>query len=810
MSAISLLERPPAPSVAATKHRTDVLALLALLVITALVETRVLVGGTVTGQDAATQFIPWYALLGERLRSGDILPGWNPYQFAGAPFAADPQSGWTSLPAMLLFTLLPVGLAVKSFVFGNVLLAGLFTYALARVLGLNAFGAFCAALAYELSLFVQDRDACCWAYTGLLTWLPLILLGAELAIRQRAWVRRFLWWGITGLALSQVLATWLGQGAYYVLLTLGSYVAYRTLLCPPTQLRSLWQRLTALALHGSAVLLSGALFGAAGLLPRVEYNRLSNLAAGYAGAEEDALIGGWSLGNWASIITRSDWHYAGIVVLLLAVLAPLPAHPSREAAPSPTRHATPFFMMLALSALVLSGQGPTPLHSLLYLLPGFAELHPHYPERVMSVFYLATALLAGTAVSRLWEGEWSGRVGATAAALGFAVLVSHIALPRVDLAWTTLLALGLAVALLVGGNWMTRMYPQPPGPIAHMLRRYKRSAAPVLLVALLCVDLLLAREGLGRHWPDHFSRISLEEYYRPTESARFLASQTHLYRFFGYDPSIRQEDIPYRYQWADPQTSALEVNNRATVHRLLDVQGYNPVHIARYDEYMRALNGRGQEYRGSYVLPTGLGSPLLDLLGVRYVVVPRTTPPGRADLQSLERRYIQVYAEDRARVLENPRALPWAWLVYSAWQVGRGDALQLLAKGKVDPRITALLEEEPPTLSPATRSQANVEEYAPDRIRVRVKTDAAGLLVLSEVYYPAWKARVNGSAARLYVANHALRAVPVGAGESVVELRYESNLLLAGTLISLASCALLSALAGVVGASYWRPVSRRR
>ena len=58
--------------------------------------------GTVIGMDSATAFYPWYGFLGDSLRSGHI-PMWNPSQFAGTPFAADPESGWTYLPAMLLF-----------------------------------------------------------------------------------------------------------------------------------------------------------------------------------------------------------------------------------------------------------------------------------------------------------------------------------------------------------------------------------------------------------------------------------------------------------------------------------------------------------------------------------------------------------------------------------------------------------------------------------------------------------------------------------------------------------------------------------
>ena len=90
--------------------------------------------------DTATAFYPWYAYLGESLRSGHI-PMWNPHQFAGTPFAADPESGWTYLPAMLLFTALPLVQAANAFLLVHVLLAGLATYALARSLGIPPIGA---------------------------------------------------------------------------------------------------------------------------------------------------------------------------------------------------------------------------------------------------------------------------------------------------------------------------------------------------------------------------------------------------------------------------------------------------------------------------------------------------------------------------------------------------------------------------------------------------------------------------------------------------------------------------------------------
>ena len=67
-------------------RRADILGLFAILTVTSLAALQSLAGGTLIGQDAATQHFPWYAYLGSQLRALEI-PGWNPFQFAGAPCA---------------------------------------------------------------------------------------------------------------------------------------------------------------------------------------------------------------------------------------------------------------------------------------------------------------------------------------------------------------------------------------------------------------------------------------------------------------------------------------------------------------------------------------------------------------------------------------------------------------------------------------------------------------------------------------------------------------------------------------------------
>ncbi len=221
--------------------------------------------------DVVTFFVPMFSFLGEQLRAGNI-PGWNPHQFAGAPFAGDPESGWGYLPAMLLFTVFSPAVAIAGFVLFHLALSGTAAYVLGRVLGLSVLGALVAGVAYEFS-WLYERSTCCPAFIGVSSWLPVALLGAELAIRSRDWRGRIGWWAVGGLAVSQMLAAWTGQGSYYGLLALGSYVAYRSLIAPPDGFQRLLSRVGSLLVHGSALLAVGFALAATSILPRFGIQR---------------------------------------------------------------------------------------------------------------------------------------------------------------------------------------------------------------------------------------------------------------------------------------------------------------------------------------------------------------------------------------------------------------------------------------------------------------------------------------------------------------------------------------------------------
>ncbi len=739
--------------------------------------------------DMFTFWIPMYSFLGDRLRAGDV-PGWNPHQFTGAPFAGDPESGWAYLPVMLLFSVLPLAPALAAYSILHLALAGLAAYALGRVLGLGVAGALAAGVAYEFTWF-YERTSCCPVFVQVAAWLPLALLAAELALRSAIWWTRLGWWAAAGFAVSQILASWPGQGSYDALLALGGFIAYRALLVPPRRPRAPLTRLGDLALHGGTILTLGFALGAAGMLPRLEANARSAVPQGvyHPSLAAVRVIEQWSLTDLARQILGGyvvgQWWYVGGASLALAIVAPVVAR---------RWFGTPYFAFLAVGAAVLALGIRTPLHAALYvLLPRFEVLHIHQPNRVLVVFYLPVALLAGATVDQLKRCQKrsallaaTGLVPVAALALGIALLRNRHA----SISYPT-------QAAVVAAGVLVALYGLVASPPARRL-------VPAALIVVLFWD--PAGRSLSAGLPSLVGRnntlpVALETYTTRTGAAAFLAraAADDPARYVGYAPALLppagSSQAGYLRFVDEPLAAAILVNNRATLLDLDDAQGYNPIQVKRYVEYVAALNGHPQEYHEADVFPKGMGSPLLDLLNVRYLVVPDQALSDDASLTRLVREHPTVYKDGQVRVLENRAALPRAWIVHEARRVAQGETLPPLASGAVDPRRTVLLEAAPPALGAATdpaHDEVTVTRYEPDRIDLRVRTDAPGMVVLSETYDPAWRAEVDGAPAAVYVADHALRAVPVPAGEHVVGLRYESRMLRLGTAISGITLAVLA------------------
>jgi hypothetical protein len=177
------------------------------------------------------------------------------------------------------------------------------------------------------------------------------------------------------------------------------------------------------------------------------------------------------------------------------------------------------------------------------------------------------------------------------------------------------------------------------------------------------------------------------------------------------------------------------------------------------------------------------------LLNLRFILIQR-------EYQQIPPYMRPVYEGTTNTVLLNEIALPRATVVgrYEVVQPARA-IIDSVATGVDDPAVVTHLESDPGLeLGPVTGATAQITEYGLNRVTVNVSTPGPGLLRLADLWYPDWKATVDGTPAPILRADYLLRAVPVPAGDHTVVFRFESPSIRNGLLLSLVSLALVFAL----------------
>jgi hypothetical protein len=158
------------------------------------------------------------------------------------------------------------------------------------------------------------------------------------------------------------------------------------------------------------------------------------------------------------------------------------------------------------------------------------------------------------------------------------------------------------------------------------------------------------------------------------------------------------------------------------------------------------------------------------------------------------------------RVYENLRVLPRVWLTQRATVVSDAEQLHLVrgealdsSGGAFDPNTTALITPEAAaTLDPSLLAgaglgtagellpagQTTITSRTANVTKVAVETARPAILVLSEMAFPGWHARVDGQAAELLRVDYLLRGVAVQQGHHIVEVYYQPASFSFGLLIT--------------------------
>jgi hypothetical protein len=141
------------------------------------------------------------------------------------------------------------------------------------------------------------------------------------------------------------------------------------------------------------------------------------------------------------------------------------------------------------------------------------------------------------------------------------------------------------------------------------------------------------------------------------------------------------------------------------------------------------------------------------------------------------------------KIYERPNPLPRAFIVHDVKITPDdvGALASLHADGFEVSRTVTLPASPQCALSPASLSaeeSAQVVGESPNHLELATHSDSAGLLVLSEMYYPGWQASVDGQPAQVLRADVALRAVCLPAGSHTVRFDFRPRDLAIGAIIS--------------------------
>jgi hypothetical protein len=256
-----------------------------------------------------------------------------------------------------------------------------------------------------------------------------------------------------------------------------------------------------------------------------------------------------------------------------------------------------------------------------------------------------------------------------------------------------------------------------------------------------------------------------------------------------------------------PATLSIAAGSKlGTILHLRVLQDYEPLASRRLAEYLYAISGLPAPapsdrlpFTGDMPGRIGIVRPeLLDLVGVRSVVLPRPLePPVR------EPPFVRVFESEEFALYANPQAFSRAFTVERAHFVeSEAEALASLVDGAFDARREAVLvgrpdgsEELTLTTAPATDVRpARIVVDLPERVAIDFHVMVPTLLVLADAFAPGWEVTVDGIPRRIWQTNHLVRGVVVRPGEGRAEFVYRPPGLRLGLAIAAATW-MLSAIA---------------
>lgn len=748
--------------------------------------------------------------LGELIRASDITSqymwGLQDYKWKFAPlsdlwgpytnFGMDLTIGtYGSLPwHVLTYLIFPFPVSIAWEIVIHIIFAGIGTFIYSRIIGLNRFSSFLAAIFFILSSEIMTLiNAGHVGKINTIAWAPWVFLALEKGLRDR----RAFYFLLTGglLAIQFFEMHW--QISFYTCLAVGLYFISR-LISIYFENRDVKD---SARVFMYVILLVVIFFAASSVsfLPVYVWSKTTERAGGMA--YDDGMS--WSMPPeelvtylmpgffgisrkeagfdpgyidiyyWGRMIFTQTNDYMGILPLVLAVAAILYRRNWHIG----------FFASLSVFSLVVALGKYTPIYPLMYYyLPGFSTFR--VPKMILFLFSFAGSIIAGSGAQWLFFDEDEkkaekirriiyGLVGILIVTAGL-TLYAYFDMEGLIQAYKTPLTRAF--------RWV-----QPPD-IAYkrfMNIIWGSVSFMTILLAVIAILWLSLKKGVSKVLVVIFA-ISLFIMDVWNVNGRFIVTVPA--------PRKMEKNNIVRFLERDKD-----------FFRVAPFTGEDPVYYAQYNlpvlsVYVAVSEKQFAEYRDRI----DLEGNLLDLMNVKYVILSKKDI-GNPPLGATFIKYTVVFNDDPDKVvLFNTKYLPRAYPVHQAIiERDKNTIFNILNHPQFHPLDMVVLEEPipsplPPSPLPSSASRSLITRYSNDEIAIDVEMAENGFLVLSEKDYPLWKAYVDGKKTKIYKANYVMRSVYLPKGSHKIKFVFEPWPYKVGLFLSSATFLF------IIGAAVWR------
>jgi len=679
--------------------------------------------------DLVTFFYPSRVFAAQAVKQG-TLPLWNPLSLSGEPFLANAQSS-LFYPPNVLYYLLPVAGAWSALLLLRTFLAALFMAVFVRSIGGSKAGSVFSGITFASCGFMTAWQGQPMGDAAM--WLPVVCFAIHKLYETRS--ARLV--TVTALAFAMPVLAGHPEMAAHVTLT-GIGLALMLSLAPakPNTWHPDSRFVASFALAG--VLSLG--IASIQMIPTIEWLQQMGTAFRwvwpplsphqiFAWVSRDILRSP----NSAGINIPESATYMGMVSILAVPLAVF--HRSK--------FYIAFFAVIAACALAVA-YGVEPMHELVSQVP---VLWGVKNSRLVFVANFAFAGLGGLGISALdAQISWTGRKRVLAFTLVGTVFALMFAL---------VYRLQKTTAFKVG-----------------FLHRPSFSRTLLILGAVFLLWKLLG--GLrGRMFQIAVCALAM------FDLGTFA---------FGYTGFAQPSDIYPRSLVFDSLA-----NQDKSQFRIIDLAGPFPLNthvpygLPAADGYEVRLTQYQQLFvRGVIADADGISFALdrvlqmqdrrLDMLNVKYLVIMASD----ASRMSASDRFLPVFNNGAVAIFENKSVLPRAWIVpASGIEVlpGLDSQLNWLTQPAFDPTSEVLLSRTPAVIAAEERglrtATVDIVKSGINEIALSTQTSHPAMLIVSQTYYPGWKATIDGTETEIMAADMALTGVPIPPGSHLVRLVFQ-------------------------------------